>query len=59
MKPVKNIWCCRRQEVFFLISKVKDHGETAWYIVFFGKEFWIGPEKPGFLDRKKRTQLKS
>lgn len=54
-KYVDNIWCCRRQRVYFLISQIHDHGQVAWYIVLFGKQFWIGPEKPGFLNRRKKN----
>ena len=52
MKPVKNIWCCREQVVFFLVSKV----EGSWYIVIAGKEFWIGKNRPGFLNKRDKAK---
>lgn len=50
---VYNIWCCRPQHVYFLVSQVQDR-DWAWYIVVLGREFWIGPGRPTFLNRREK-----
>lgn len=49
---IQNIWCMRPQLIYFLISQVKEKHKYSWYIVLFGKEFWIGPNKPSFINNR-------
>lgn len=44
----------RYEYVYFKIAKILDHGEYSWYIVLFGYEFWIGANRPHFLNRKQK-----
>jgi hypothetical protein len=51
----KNIWCGRHQHVFFCISYIKDFRANAVYLVLFGYEFWIGEQRPTFLNKKQNN----
>lgn len=52
-RSVSGIWCCRREERYFLVSKVNGN---AWYIIMLGREFWFGPGRPKFLNGGKRGE---
>jgi hypothetical protein len=52
IKSITGIWCGRHHNTFFQISLIN---KSSWYIVLLGREYWIGPGKPGFLNRKDRV----